>query len=284
MSGYASLESKKNELIRKGLQGSVFIAPITAAAVAVSTLFDAATGDLSALPTGYVDLGWTDQSGAAFDRKITSTDILGWGSNDPLRSDITADTSTMQVNAYEHNITSIGLYNTVDMTTLPALVNGVVTIPKPITSQARYYRVLVIAADQGTGGEIVVAKFLPRARVSDFGTQTYANGSDPIVSGMTLTAYQDSVLGYSSEQIFGGAGWLYLLHDMGISRVVTCTTATTTTLLATTGHFTAGDIGAVLSGTNITAATTIVSITDSTHAVMSAVGTGAGTAIAVTLT
>jgi len=282
MPGYASLELKKNELIRKGLQGSVFIAAGSAPAVVASTLFDAATGDLSTLPLGYQDLGWTTDTGAVFARKVTSTDINGWGTNDPVRSDITGDNTTMAVVAEETKLLTIGLGANVDTSTLvPVGVNGVVAVPYPSSPVSRFYRVLAVAVDSGAGGEIILARFFPRAQVSGYDSQSYANGKDPIQTGLTFTAYQDSVLGYAQEQLYGGPGWLSLLSDMGMSRIVICTVALTTALVATTGLFSAADVGKVVSGVGIPTGTTIVTFTDTTHVVMSAAGTIAGSLINV---
>ncbi len=283
MPGYAAIENKKNELIRKGLSGSVFIAPVTAPAIDVTTLFDTSTGAIQALPAGYQDLGWTADTGAAFARKVTSTDILGWGTNDPVRSDITADVTTLAVDAYETKLLTIGLYMGVDPTTITPGANGVVAVPAPSSPVARFYRVLAVAQDEGDGGEIIVARFLPRAQVSGYTAQSYANGKDPIMSGVTFTAYQDSALGFANEQIYGGPGWLYLLDDMDFPFIVTCTVALTTALVATVGTFSPDDVGRTLTGTGIAPGTTIVTVTDSTHVVMSAAGTTAGTAVAVTV-
>jgi hypothetical protein len=282
MPGYAALEVKKDELIRKGIQGSVFIADYTAPAISVSTLFSAVTGDLAALPTGYNDLGWTDTTGAVFARKITSTDINSWGTNDPVRSDITADATTMTVVAYQTNLVTIGLWSNTEITSLiPVGVNGVMAIPDPIAPLPRFYRLLAVGIDETSNGEIVFARFLPKAQVTNYQTQSYANGKDPLQYGLDFTAYQDSILGYAQEMIYGGAGWLALLGDMGISRIVICTTALTTTLVATTGTFTAADVGATVSGSGIPNGTTIATFTNSTTVVMSAAGTIAATLVNV---
>lgn len=283
MSGYASLENKKNELVRKGLQGSVFIAPVTADAVDVTTLFDTGTGQLAMLPIGYADLGWTSDTGAVFARKSTSTDVLAWGTNDPIRSDITADVTTLAVSAFETKLLTLSLYSGVDSSSITPAANGTVVVPSPASPVAKFYRVLVVAVDEGDAGEIVLARFLPRAQVSGYDNQSFANTKDPVVWGVTFTAYQDSTLGYAQAQLYGGAGWLGLIDDMGFARTVTCTTATSTLLVATTGTFSASDVGDTVAGAGITAGTTIATYTDPTHVVLSAATTASATGVAVTI-
>jgi hypothetical protein len=283
MPGYDALAAKKTQLIRKGLKGSVFIAPITSAAVDPTVLFDVTTGAIKTLPTGYADIGWITDVGAVFARKITDTQILGWGSNDPLRSDITADTTTLVVDAEETKLSTIALYSGVTPASITPATNGSFLVANPAVPPNTFYRVIVIAADSGDGGEIIMCKFLPRAKVSNYTSQAFANGKDPLLWGVEFTGYQDSVLGYASAQLYGGPGWLSLLDDMDFPHVVTATIALTTAFVVTTGTISASDVGRPLGGVGITPGTTLASFTDTTHGAMSAVGTIAGSGVAVTI-
>lgn len=282
MPGYASIEQKKSELIRKGIQGSVFIAPYTAPPIVVSTLFGV-TGDVATLPSGYIDLGWTDDTGAMFARKITTTDVTGWGSIDPLREDITADSTTMEVNAYETDLLTIALFANVQDSTLVAAANGALGVPVPVASTPTIYRVLAVGADESPYGEIIFARYFPNAQITDYKGQSFAL-KDPLAYGMTFTANLDSIAGFAQEMIYGGAGWLYMLSDAGIPRVIQCTVALTTTLIATTGGFSSFDVGATVSGTGLAGGQTIASVTNATTAILSAAGTTAGAAVPVTIT
>ena len=100
---------------------------------------------------------------------------------------------------------------------------------------------------------------------------------------MRARAYVDSTLGYAQEYLFGGAGWLALAGGEEVPRIVTCTTATSTALVAALSTFTSFDVGRAVAGTNIPLGTTIATFTDSTHVVLSAATTGSGTGIAVTI-
>ena len=74
---------------------------------------------------------------------------------------------------------------------------------------------LSLAVDQGDGGEIYIARFLPRAKVSGYAEQSFGGGDDPVTWGVTFTGEEDSDLGYSERWIFGGAGWKEQLVAMG---------------------------------------------------------------------
>lgn len=177
----------------------------------------AADVDLAPLPVGYDDLGWLTNDGAAFSRDVSASEVTSWGSVSPTRTDITSDTTTMTVTAQETKLLTIGLATGADLSAIVAdAETGEVSIAKPGRPKSKHYRVLSLAVDQGDGGEIYVARFLPRAKVSNYAEQSFGGGDDPITWGVTFTGEEDSDLGYSERWIFGGPGWSALLTDMGI--------------------------------------------------------------------
>jgi hypothetical protein len=285
--GYDAIQTKKSSLLRKALQGSTFIADDTAPAITLSNLFDTVTGALkSPLPTGYRDLGWITDAGSKFSRTIKNSDLMGFGSNSPLRSDVNSDVTTCVVECEETNNATFAVYTGADISSITPGANGAFSVQNPPVPVSRYYRLLTVVVDLTSEGEVVYAINMPRAKVTDFGDQTLSDGDTAITWPFTFTAYVDEDLGFDVERMWGGDGLQTLESDMGFSRVVTCTTVSaSTTLLATTGEFFPDDVDKSVSdgGVKIPADTTIESWTDSTHVVMSAAATAAGTAIAVTV-
>ncbi len=214
---YATLRDKKNQLIRKARDGSVFVAP--SSATAIGALTTGAGADLSALPAGYVDLGWTSTDGSTYSRTTETSDVQSFGSVEPTRSDITSDRITMQVTAQETSLLTLGLYTGADLTgEEAAATTGEFAIEKPARPGFRYHRVLGLFVDDTDDGELYIARFMPRARITEFGEQQFTDGDDPISYPMTWTGFEDSTLGYSHKWIFAGPGWLALLEDMGIDQ------------------------------------------------------------------
>ena len=218
---YTSLKNKQTELIRKATEGSVFLNPDLAALTAISALTeDSATTPgtpvLSTLPVGYEDLGWLTNDGAQFSRDVSTSEITSWGSVSPTRTDITSDTTTMSVTAQETKLITIGLATGADLSAITAdATTGEVVIAKPARPKSKHYRVLSLAVDQGDAGEIYVARFLPRAKVTGYSEQSFGAGDDPITWGVTFTGEEDSDLGFSESWLFAGPGWKALLTDMG---------------------------------------------------------------------
>lgn len=282
--GSAGISFRKDELIRKGLSGGVFIAPYGSAAISLTNLFDPTTGALqNPLPSGYRDLGFLSSAGAVFARSVKTTDIASWQSDSPTRTDITSDTTTLTIEPQETNQGTISLYLALSTPPTPGS-NGAFSVTRPAVEIPNYWRVLALAVDNNAYGEIVYARFLPRALVTAYASQAMANASDPIEYGVTITGYLDSVLGSPEIYFWGGEGLPSLQVDMGFGRTVTCsTTSASATLTATTGSFYPNDVGAVVAGTGITVGTTILSVTNATTAVMSAPATATGASIAVAI-
>jgi hypothetical protein len=174
--------------------------------------------NLKQLPSGMDDLGWLSTDGAAFSRDVSTSDVQSWGSVTPTRSDVTSDTSTMAVTAQETKLLTIGLATGADLAAIsPDANTGEVRIEKPTRPASKHYRALSVAVDLGDGGEIYVARYFPRAKVTNYAEQSFGGGDDPIAWGVTLTGEEDSTLGFSESWLFGGPGWNALLTDMGFT-------------------------------------------------------------------
>lgn len=229
MADYEALKNKQTELIRKPLDGSVFLSADLTETSAIDTLTTytapvagppavPAIIDLAPLPVSYEDLGWLDPAGAQFSRDVATAEVTSWGSVSPTRTDITSDTTTLSVTAQETKLLTIGLFTGADMSAITAAFEtGEVQISKPARPKSRTYRALSLAVDQGDGGEIYIARFLPRAKVTGYSEQAFG-GEDALPWGVTMTGEEDSTLGYSERWFFGGPGWLALLDDMGFTQ------------------------------------------------------------------
>lgn len=220
---YASLKKKQTELIRKSLQGSVFIASIDAAVPTFLT--DPTSHLLNTLPVGtptpfqipWEDLGFLSTDGAQFSNDVSSSDVTSWGSVSPTRSDITADTSSMTCLAQETKLNTIALYTGAVLSKTSPAAGGELVITKPPRPKKRAYRVLSLAVDDGDAGEIYVGRLLARAVVVGKAEQAFGAGDDPIGWGVTFNGEEDSTLGFAERWFFGGPGWNALLVKMGFT-------------------------------------------------------------------
>jgi hypothetical protein len=225
MANYAALANKQNALIRKALEGSLFVAPyadaLGVATAGITTLTTYTAGppvviDLTALPAGWDDAGWLSSDGVSFARDVTSSDVSSWGSVIPTRSDITGDTSTLSAVMQETKMLTVGLATGIDLAGVtPAANTGEVSVAKPAQPKGKYWKALALAVDLGDAGEIYVGRYFPRAKVTNYAEQNFGGGDDPISWGVTLSAEVDDAVGFSEKWYFGGPGWNALLEEMG---------------------------------------------------------------------
>ena len=167
--------------------------------------------------TGYVDLGWISTDGASYARETNVSEVTSFGSVEPTRSDTTSDIITLSITAQETRLETLALYTGADSSAITAnATTGEVAIAKPARPGFRHYRIFGLFVDDGDDGEIYIARFMPRARVTEIGEQAFTDGDDPISYPVTFTGIEDSALGYSHKWFFGGPGWLALQAAMDI--------------------------------------------------------------------
>lgn len=215
---YQDLQKRKNQLIRKALQGSLFGGRYgTVAALSSLTGTDSS---LNQLPTGYSDFGWMTTDGLQFSRDVSSSDISSFGSVEPTRSDITSDIESLEVSLQETNIHTISLISGISEDQLvPDAASGELKVAKPATPSADYWRLLAFGCDIVNGQELYVGRHLPRAKVTAYADSAIANGDDPLLWGATFQGMKDDALATPTAKIdfFGGPGWKALLVDMGFA-------------------------------------------------------------------
>lgn len=226
MAGFADFREKKNELIRKATDGSLFIAEGTADLITTLTTYTApVTGppavpekiELTPLPVNYNDVGWVTSDGFGTSRDVTNSEITSFGSTAPTRTDVVSDTTTLTGTMQETKLLTLGLATGADLAAIVAdSDSGEVHLKKPTRPRAKNYRGLLVAVDENESGEIYIARFFPRLKVTNFTEQNFSSGDEAIVWGVTYTAEEDSEYGASEGWLFGGPGWKALLADMGI--------------------------------------------------------------------
>ncbi len=281
MPDFATLQGKKAELLRKGLEGSVFVAERSAAKLDVASLFDSTSGELQALPSGHKDVGYTSDDGAQWSRSVDTSDITSWGTTETTRSDITSDVTTLQLACQETNAVTIAQYMGIQVSSMTPAANGALMVPKPNIGTAQYRQVWAIAVDIGDGGEIYIIRYLPRAKVTDYDDSPFANGDDPIMWPVTYTGYHDSELGYSDALMFGGPGWLALQAAMGFSQVsVSPASMTLTASSSETQQLTVTADGADVTGSALFTSSDSSVATVSSSGLVTAVASGTTTVTA----
>lgn len=223
---FADLQEQKEQLLLKATNGSCFVGAVTVPAVTTLTTYTPpvtgppavpASIDVTPLPLGMSDLGLLTEAGMGFSRDTANSETRSFGRTTPTRTDVTSDTDTLVVVAQETKLITIGMATGADLAAIVADPDsGEVSFAKADRPRPKHYRVLAVAQDENEFGEILIARYMPNAKVTNYAEQAFAAGDDVIGWGVTFTAEKDSTLGYATRYLFGGAGWKGLLTAMGI--------------------------------------------------------------------
>lgn len=202
MPSFADLQNHFDDLIRKGLEGSVFAKRSADLDPAIVKLKDA-TG-LLALPPGYEDVGnLTKDQGAQWTREIDSSETQSLGKSEPTRKDIVSDVTGLQFTMQESRKAVFELYDGIDLSGVKQDANGNVTWDKADRPATIYYRMFALFKDGDGADAIYFAKWLPRAQVVDRGEQSW-NENNEVQYPVTITAYVDKLVGTSMRTLWAG--------------------------------------------------------------------------------
>ncbi|MFC9761647.1 hypothetical protein [Rhodococcus jostii] len=199
----------KDELTRKVLSGAVLVAPMATALPATLT-----TGASSALvaTTGFTSLGRISDAGLSASADTESSGVPGWGALEDVRTDIIRRTSTFSFTCLETRKEVLGLYFNQDLAAIEAdATTGEVSFTEATKPDTRYQRMILLGVDGEGDNAIYIARFLPRATISEVSEQTWST-ADALAYQMTVTAKIDSTLGYAVKHLYGGPGWAALDH------------------------------------------------------------------------
>lgn len=213
--GYAGIEARQRQLMRKAKQGSVFIAPTSAEHITEDLFADPTDHLILRPPAGYNDLGLATTDGVAFASTLTKSDVTSWGFSTPTRTDLLTEDTTATMSFQETNKQTLALYCGVEPEAVVS-TNGVTAIYKPTAPIRGEYHVLFLAVDEAPEGEVYIARYWPVATLTDKANQGYAQGDNPILWPAQLSARPDEDLGTPEVFLFGGPGWFAQLEDMGI--------------------------------------------------------------------
>jgi len=217
MPSFTDLQNHMDSLIRKGLQGSVFVKPFETGDTPIATLTDA-TG-LLAVPTGYTDVGrLTKDQGANWTRDIETNDTMSLGASQPTRRDITSDVTGLAFTMQESKRAVFELHEGVDLSAVTADAQGNVSWDKPDRPRQDRYRVFVLFKDGEGADSIYFAKWGPSMQVTDRGEQAWNEGNE-VQYPVTLTAFNDSTVGTALRTLWAGPVDR-ITTDMGFTAAV----------------------------------------------------------------
>ena len=203
MSTFAEVKGHNPDLIRKGLELSIFVKPREEGDEEITQLWD---GTGLVVPSGYMPVGLTTKDdGATWSRDQETSDVTSHGYAEPTRRDILSDTSGLAFTMQESKRQAMELYHGLDLSEITTDENGNFYFDKASRPVQRRYRVLALGKD-GDGNEaIYMARWLPNAQITESAEQTWQEGEE-IRYPATFTAFLDEEVGTALREIWGGPG------------------------------------------------------------------------------
>lgn len=219
---YDAMKKKNSDLVRKALDGSIFIAPLTAADPTSLTILDTTTTpsqiSLQSLPAGWVDIGYCDQSDAvSWDHKTSTDDTDAWGAVEPIRSDINKVDSTLNFTMLETKRKSLELYYGLDLSAIKAnATTGEFVFDQPSRPATLYFKLFGLFVDGAGTDSVYFGRLFRKASVTDMTSQKWSNKGTTVSYGVGVQAKTPAV-GAAVTHYFGGPGWKNSLTAMDIS-------------------------------------------------------------------
>ncbi|NNG20497.1 hypothetical protein HJ590_13160 [Naumannella sp. ID2617S] len=201
---FDSVRKHNTRLIRKALEGSIFVKRWEEADPEIEKVYTSATGLV--IPTGYEDVGVISKKDAAkWARDTDTADVESWGYGEPTRRDVNKDISTVAFTMQESKRQVFELHQGVDLSAVRPDADGNVVIDKPGRPQAIHWRLFMLAKDGDGADAVYFLRALPRCTVSKFEDQTWGE-EDEIQYGVEMTGYKDQAWGTAVREIWGGPG------------------------------------------------------------------------------
>jgi hypothetical protein len=221
MSNFLTTAGFQSILIRKPLSGVVFVAPYSAAALALITTGAGAanTLDTATISANHKTLGKVSNDGITFGNSVSKQETRGFGDIYPARIDVDGQSVTLSWSALETNVRTIDEWTGVTQvgTGQLAATTKELIISMPPLPVIRDKRVLALFKDSnpdGTG-EIFLGVYLLRANIIQNGDVSFNFTEGGLQYPLQANALNDDVAGTPVRLFMGGPGWQSLFTAMG---------------------------------------------------------------------
>lgn len=201
---FNEVKGHKGSNIRKVLEMAIFVKPEEESDTEITQVWTAASGLV--VPAGYLPVGLvTKDDGASWSREQDMSEVESMGYSEPTRRDILKDVSGLSFTMQESKRTSMELFHGLDLSTVTTDTDGNFFFDKASRPVSRKWRVLALGKDGDGPDAIYVARWLPRAQVTENGEQAWTEG-DEVKYPASFSSYTDEKFGTSFREIWGGPG------------------------------------------------------------------------------
>lgn len=204
MASFTELKSGNDANIFKALDFALFVKPYEKITDEIESIWSTADGLM--VPPDYEPLGYTTKGDTSWSRDQNWSEVESHGESEPTRRDNTRDVEGLSLTAQETNAVVLALYKDMNLDGITPDTDGGIRIKKGSRPAGRHWHVLGVAKDGDGPNAVYVARWLPRAQVTEMGAQNWSEDSE-LQYPMTLTAKTDPDVGSSMVELYGGPGW-----------------------------------------------------------------------------
>jgi len=147
------------------------------------TTATAPTDAVTALPTGFNDLGYVSEDGVTESHSQSIEKIKAWQKSSVVRSTVTEGESTFGLTLIQTNADTLAEYYGATVS-----AEGAIVVDPTRERPHRSYIIDVIDGDE------VIRTYIPDGQVTEVGDQVYQAGA-PIGYEITITAYDNAAIG-----------------------------------------------------------------------------------------
>lgn len=210
MPGVEDIYTTHADRVFKALYGAVFVADYEAEIP--EELFDEDSGELLELPSGWYPTGYFSEDGVTHGRERELSEVLSAQDVEPIREDITSDSTTAQYTMRQTDPVSLAIYEGMRFDDFDD-VGEPLHWTKPTNPILLDRRFLFIAQDRSksTGAAKFWARLFPRGVATEV-EEAVANREEALSWGVTVRAQRDPEAGTSVLNWMDGPGWRELAN------------------------------------------------------------------------
>lgn len=208
----ATFAEMKNEadtpsLVRKALEGVVFLRRKTGATTIPESLLDATKQPIDLAALGFFPVGVMTTDGVTWGREVEKSETEAWGYGSPVRTDIIKAPKTVAFTAMESDRRELAeiLYG-MDLSGVTAGTNGEVVFDEPPIPSNDAYEGVVLARDGSVGTPYFRGAGLPNIKLAELSDEVW-QAEEARQYPLTFDVLVDDELGIPIRHYIGGAAF-----------------------------------------------------------------------------
>lgn len=194
-------------LVRKALEGVVFLRRKTGATAIPETILDATKQPIDLVAEGFFPVGVMSTDGVTWSREMEKSETEAWGYGGFVRTDIIKAPKTVAFTALESDRRQLAeiIYG-MDLSTVAAGTNGEVVFDEPPIPSSDEYEGVVLTRDGSTSTPYFRGAGLPRIKLAELDEEVW-QAEEARMYPLTFDVLPDDVLGTPMRHYIGGAAF-----------------------------------------------------------------------------